>query len=203
MKIQNALVLYIPDRSQRYFAHVTTVTLSWRVQNIVVIGRVYFTLECFEFSSNFEFDRNMLSGTGAWQVQGLECNRWRPIKQNKSLLYISWCWNDALQFIQRRHLCGIMYRHLYSYPTPFPTPTITDMYGHQLPVQEKATNMLLSGTFAVRVLYKWRHYRHHTQINCCISSVPLYSPWADTHNEGRILGLFLYKHFKWYWRILY
>ena len=66
MKIKNALVSNILDRSQRYFAHVTTVTLSWRVQNIVVIGRVYFTLECFEFSSNFEFDRNMLSGTGAW-----------------------------------------------------------------------------------------------------------------------------------------
>ena len=71
MKIQNALVSNILDRSQRYIAHVTTVTLSWRVQNIVVIGRVYFTLECFEFSSNFEFDRNMLSGTGtspmSWQ----------------------------------------------------------------------------------------------------------------------------------------
>ena len=40
-------------------------TLSWREQNIVVIGRVYFTLGCFKFSSNFEFDRNMLSGTGA------------------------------------------------------------------------------------------------------------------------------------------
>ena len=53
------------DRSQRYFAHVTTVTLSWRVQNIVVIGHVYFTIECFEFSSNLEFDRNMLIGTGA------------------------------------------------------------------------------------------------------------------------------------------
>ena len=66
MKIQNALVSNVRDRSQRYFAHVTTVTLSWRVQNIVVIGHVYFTLECFEFSSNFEFDRNMLSGTGAW-----------------------------------------------------------------------------------------------------------------------------------------
>ena len=65
MKIQNALVSNILDRSQRYFAHVTTVTLSWRVQNIVVIGSVYFTLECFEFSSNFEFDRNMLSGAGA------------------------------------------------------------------------------------------------------------------------------------------
>ena len=65
MKIHNALVSNILDRSQRYFAYVTTVTLSWRVQNIVVIGRVYFTLECFEFSSNFEFDRNMLSGTGA------------------------------------------------------------------------------------------------------------------------------------------
>ena len=65
MKIQNALVSNIFDRSQRYFAHVTAVTLSWRVQNIVVIGRIYYTLECFEFSSNFEFDRNMLSGTGA------------------------------------------------------------------------------------------------------------------------------------------
>ena len=39
MKIQNALVSNIRQRSQRYFAHVTTVTLSWRVQNIVVIGR--------------------------------------------------------------------------------------------------------------------------------------------------------------------
>ena len=46
-------------------------TLSWRVQNIVVIGRVYFTLECFEFSSNLEFDRNMLSGTGARRVMWL------------------------------------------------------------------------------------------------------------------------------------
>ena len=65
MKIQNSLVLNILDRPQRYFAHVTTVTLSWPVQNIVVIGHIHFTLECFEFSSNFEFDRNMLSGTGA------------------------------------------------------------------------------------------------------------------------------------------
>ena len=35
------------------------------MQNIVVIGRVYSQLEHSEFSSNFEFDRNMLSGTGA------------------------------------------------------------------------------------------------------------------------------------------
>ena len=52
-------------RSQWYFAHVTTVSLSWRVQNIVVIGPVYSKLERSEFSSNFEFDRNMFSGTGA------------------------------------------------------------------------------------------------------------------------------------------
>ena len=39
--------------------------LSWRVQNIVVIGPVYSKLERSEFSSNFKFDRNMLSGTGA------------------------------------------------------------------------------------------------------------------------------------------
>ena len=35
------------------------------MQNIVVIGRVYSKLEHSEFSSNFGFDRNMLSGTGA------------------------------------------------------------------------------------------------------------------------------------------
>ena len=39
---------------------------SERSSFIVVIGRVYFTQECFEFSSNSEFDRNMRSGTGAW-----------------------------------------------------------------------------------------------------------------------------------------
>ena len=73
MKIQNGLVSNRFDQSQRYFAHVTTVTLSWRVQNIVVIGRVYLTLECFEFSSNFEFDRNMLTGTGARWTTQLNC----------------------------------------------------------------------------------------------------------------------------------
>ena len=40
-------------------------SLLWRVQNIVVIGRIDLKLERSEFSSNFEFDRNMLSGTGA------------------------------------------------------------------------------------------------------------------------------------------
>ena len=86
MKIQNALVSNILDRSQRYFAHVTTVTLSWRVQNIVVIGRVYFTLECFEFSSNFEFDRNMLSGTGARKPGTLSLSWWRPQMETFSAL---------------------------------------------------------------------------------------------------------------------
>ena len=47
------------------FSHVTTVSLSWRVQNIVEIGWIYLKLERSEFSSNFEFDQNMLSGTGA------------------------------------------------------------------------------------------------------------------------------------------
>ena len=87
MKIQNALVSNILDRSQRYFAHVTTVTLSWRVKNIVVIGRVYFTLECFEFSSNFEFDRNMLSGTGARS----HCSNWSWCSHIRTCFYsVTW-----------------------------------------------------------------------------------------------------------------
>ena len=98
MKIQNALVSIILDRSQRYVAHVTTVTLSWRVQNILVIGRVYFTLECFEFSSNFEFDRNMLSGTGArsvnWVMVGL-ANALSPV------------WHQAINWTM------LLYRYRY------------------------------------------------------------------------------------------
>ena len=45
--------------------------------NIVVIGRIYLKLERSEFSSNFEFDRNMLCGTGAMTTlkttDGFQC----------------------------------------------------------------------------------------------------------------------------------
>ena len=59
------------NRSQRNFAHVTTVTLSWHVQNFVVISRVHFKPEHCKFWSNFEFDRNIVSGTGAcWHWSG-------------------------------------------------------------------------------------------------------------------------------------
>ena len=55
-------------------------SLSWRVQNIVVIGRVHSKLEHSEFSSNFEFDRNMLSGTGAWCAHGKNHRRHTVVK---------------------------------------------------------------------------------------------------------------------------
>ena len=83
-------------RSQRYLAHVTTVTLSWRVQNIVVIGRVYFTLECFEFSSNFEFDRNMLSGTGARSG-----HVWIAVKKGQYCWALVFSFLLALQLLKR------------------------------------------------------------------------------------------------------
>ena len=59
------LVQNIFNQSQQNFAHVTTVTLSWRIQNFVVIDRVSFKPEHCKFWSNFEFDRNIVSGTGA------------------------------------------------------------------------------------------------------------------------------------------
>ena len=37
----------------------TTVTLSWCMQNFIVIGRAYFELEHYKFLFNFEFDRNI------------------------------------------------------------------------------------------------------------------------------------------------
>ena len=64
-QIGSVLVSNILNRSQRNFAHVTTVTLSWHVQNFVVVGGVHFKLEHCKFWSNFEFDRNIVSGTGA------------------------------------------------------------------------------------------------------------------------------------------
>ena len=67
-KICRALIQNVLIRSQRNFAHVITVTLSWCMQNFVVIGDVYFELEQSKFWSNFEFDRNIVSGTGAWSI---------------------------------------------------------------------------------------------------------------------------------------
>ena len=66
MKICDALAHNILGWSQWNFAHVTTVTLSWHVQNFVVIGLAYFGPEHSKFLSNFIFDRNPNSGTGAW-----------------------------------------------------------------------------------------------------------------------------------------
>ena len=63
-KIRSALVWNMLYRSQRNFAHVTTGTLSWRVQNFVLIGGVHFKPEHCKLWSNFEFDRNIVSGTG-------------------------------------------------------------------------------------------------------------------------------------------
>ena len=44
--------IYAADHND-IFAPVTTVSLSWRVQNIVVIGRVYSKLEHSEFSNQY------------------------------------------------------------------------------------------------------------------------------------------------------
>ena len=40
--------------------------LLWRVQTFVVIGGVYLEPDHCKILSNFEFDRNIVSGTGAW-----------------------------------------------------------------------------------------------------------------------------------------
>ena len=53
------------NRSQRNFAHATTVTLSWHVQKFVVISRIHFKPGHYKFWSNFEFDWSIVSGTGA------------------------------------------------------------------------------------------------------------------------------------------
>ena len=69
MKFWNALVHNKFGQSQWNFAHVMTVTLSWHVQNFIVIGWAHFKPEHYKFWSNFKFDRNIINGTGAWSAQ--------------------------------------------------------------------------------------------------------------------------------------
>ena len=71
MKLCNALVHNIFSWSQQNFAHVTTLTLELHVRNFAVIGWAYFKAEPCKFSSNFEFDWNTVSGTGASSITGM------------------------------------------------------------------------------------------------------------------------------------
>ena len=86
---QHSLPVFI-NKQIKYaqLAHVKSIflSLSWRVQHIVVIGRVYSKLEHSDFSSNFEFDRNMLSGTGACSSSMTTCGA-KPPFTNQSPMW--------------------------------------------------------------------------------------------------------------------
>ena len=62
--------------------------LSWRVQNFVVIGKVYFKPGHFKFWSNFEFDRNIVSGTGARSLDVRNCMHFLPYWAHEIILYV-------------------------------------------------------------------------------------------------------------------
>ena len=65
IKIWSDVIKIKPNWSQRNFAHITIVTLPWHVHNFISIGREHSKLGHLKFWSNFEFDRNIVSGTGA------------------------------------------------------------------------------------------------------------------------------------------
>ena len=70
-EISNAFLNYLFRQSQRTFSYVTTVTLSWSVQNFLrSVEHVIKKPEPSFFLPNFEFDRNIVSGTGAWVLIG-------------------------------------------------------------------------------------------------------------------------------------
>ena len=66
-KFWSVLVWNMLNWPRQNFAHVPKVTLSWCVQNFVVIGRACFKPEHCTFWSNFIFGRNV-SGTVAWSA---------------------------------------------------------------------------------------------------------------------------------------
>ena len=87
----------------------------------------------------------------------------------------------------------MIYHHLYSLFNVAPHTTHLRHVRRPITIARKIYGHVIVWKFVVRVLYKWLHHTHHTQIHCCISSVAQYPPWSDTHNEGRIWYLFLYK----------
>ena len=82
--------------SQRHFAHVKTITLSWRVQNFVENCRVYFKPEHGKFWPVFEFDRNIVSWTGAWFDTGatlLGLSTWADDSYTCNAVWVCWRFN--------------------------------------------------------------------------------------------------------------
>ena len=78
--------------SVKYMRPITTIFCTRHdsvtvVQNIVVIGGVYSKLERSEFSSNFEFDRNMLNGTGARFASGIHVTPFTPMND---IFFVMW-----------------------------------------------------------------------------------------------------------------
>ena len=88
--------------SHRKSAHVTIVTLSWRVQNYVAIGGANFKPEHFKFWCHFEFDRNIVSGTGAWTMGYL---LWVFVKQKYRLISVPHC-NAFLEGGYKKRKCS-------------------------------------------------------------------------------------------------
>ena len=62
--------------SQQNFAHVTTVKLSWHVQNFVVISWICYEQEYYKIEFNFEFDCNSISGMGTRMEKYLYKAKW-------------------------------------------------------------------------------------------------------------------------------
>ena len=85
MKFCNVFVHNTSGRTQQNFTHVTTVTLSWHVQNFVVISWAHFKQEHYKFWSNFKF-RNMVSGMGTkpGSQHDLCCQSSRPGSKSAS-----------------------------------------------------------------------------------------------------------------------
>ena len=71
MDFCNSLVHNIFGRSSQSYAYVTTVKLSCRVQNFVVIGSAYFKTEHSKFGSNIEFGNTVIAtGDGRYRLSG-------------------------------------------------------------------------------------------------------------------------------------
>ena len=87
MKFWNAFVYNILGQSQRNFAHVTTVWLSWHVQNFIEISWAYFKQEDSQFCLGFY--PGTMPSLKTWELSWCQrCSQWQHCR-------LSW-WQPAV-----------------------------------------------------------------------------------------------------------
>ena len=179
-------------QSQQNFAHLTTVLLSWGVQNFIVIGQICYEQEHYKIWLNFEFNQNIICG---WMNFGFG-----QIFLSKYIIYWNMlyfgsqaCENFQICWSLRVKIYLYMFTH-FSEKSKRRTKTVagslepkwnqTFIYSamKRVDIQSRALEVTVYdydrigsgeyvGEVSITVTTRWHHaVSHHWQISCLFNS---------------------------------